>query len=118
MMSKHDTIVSNDAGALELRGCDSKPRLCQQTLKKKNNEAKTKLQAQFKLRGSDVPARLGPKATALAWPEPALAFSRAGLSQSCHSRLGPGPVQPKPWLLAHILIKFIYNANRHGKNNE
>ena len=67
---------------------------------------------------SDVLARLGPKAVALVWPEPALAFSRAGPSQSRHSRLGPGPARPKPWLLAHILIKFIYNANRHGKNNE
>jgi hypothetical protein len=66
---------------------------------------------------SDVPARLGPKAAALAWPEPALAFSRAGPSQSRHSRLGPGLAWPKPRLLAHILVKFIYNAIRHGKNN-
>jgi hypothetical protein len=48
---------------------------------------------------SDVPARLGPKAAALAWPEPAPAFSRAGPSQSRHSRLGPGPARPKPRLL-------------------
>ena len=38
---------------------------------------------------SDVPAQLGPKAAALARPEPAPAFSRAGLSQSRHSWLGP-----------------------------
>ena len=38
---------------------------------------------------SDVPARLGPKAPALAQPKPAPASSRAGPSQSRHSRLGP-----------------------------
>ena len=48
---------------------------------------------------SDVPARLGPKALALAWPEAALAFLRSGPSQSHHERLGPGPARPKPWLL-------------------
>jgi hypothetical protein len=57
---------------------------------------------------SDVLAQLGPKAVALAWPEPALAFSRAGPSQSRHSWLGPGPAWPKPQLLAHILIKFLH----------
>jgi hypothetical protein len=57
---------------------------------------------------SDVLAWLGPKAAALAWPEPALAFSRAGLTQSCHSQLGPGLAWPKPQLLAHILIKFLH----------
>jgi hypothetical protein len=53
---------------------------------------------------SDVPARLGPKAPALAWPEAALAFSRPGPGQSPHSRLGPGPAWPKPWLLVHNVI--------------
>jgi hypothetical protein len=62
------------------------------------------------LTSSDVPARLGPKAAALAWPEAALAFSRAGPSQSHHSRLGLGPAWPKPRLLAHILVKFVYHV--------
>ncbi|KAI0288460.1 hypothetical protein B0F90DRAFT_1827434 [Multifurca ochricompacta] len=38
---------------------------------------------------SDVPAWLGPKATALARPEVAPAFLKSGLSQSRHRRLGP-----------------------------
>ena len=56
---------------------------------------------------SDVPARLGPKAPALAWPEAALAWPEAALacwnpgpSQSRHSRLGLGLARPRPRLLA------------------
>jgi hypothetical protein len=53
---------------------------------------------------SDVLARLGPKAVALAWPETALAFSRCGPSQSRHTRLGLGLARPRPRLLAGIVI--------------
>jgi hypothetical protein len=30
--------------------------------------------------------------------------------QSRHSRLGPSPAWPKLWLLAHILVKFLYQV--------
>jgi hypothetical protein len=50
---------------------------------------------------------LARKPLALAWPEPALAFSRAGPSQSQQSRLGLGLAWPKPWLLVQILINFF-----------
>jgi len=49
--------------------------------------------------GSAVPARLGLKAPALAWPEPALAFSNPRPSQSRQTRLGPGLAWPRPRLL-------------------
>ncbi|KAI0290665.1 hypothetical protein B0F90DRAFT_1824836 [Multifurca ochricompacta] len=53
---------------------------------------------------SDVPARLGPKAAALAQPEAALAFLKSGLGQSCHRWLGPGPAWPKLQLLAEKIL--------------
>ena len=46
-------------------------------------------------RNSDVPAWLGLKALALAWPEMALACSDPILGQSCHSGLGLGLAQPR-----------------------
>ena len=51
-----------------------------------------------------VPAQLGPKAPALAWPEAALALSRPGPGQSPHSRLGSGPAWLKPRLLVHNIM--------------
>ena len=58
---------------------------------------------------SDVPARLGLKAPALARLKPALAFSKTEPSQSRHSRLGPGPARLKPRLLVYFLtcIKLL-----------
>ena len=49
--------------------------------------------------GRVVPARLGLKAAALAWPEVALAFSNPRPSQSRQTRLGPGLARPRPQLL-------------------
>lgn len=61
---------------------------------------------------SDVPARLGPKA-------PALAFARAGPSQSRHSRLGPGPARLKPRLLAekvdYLSLLIFINKYHYGR---
>ena len=54
---------------------------------------------------SDVPAWLGPKATALAWLEAAPALWRDGPSQSHNSWLGPGSAWPKPRLLAEKVHK-------------
>ena len=48
---------------------------------------------------SDVPAQLGPKAMALAWPLAALAFQIDQPSRSQLSWLGSGLAQPEPWLL-------------------
>ena len=48
---------------------------------------------------SGVPAQLGLKAPALAWPEVALAFLNLRPGQSCHSQLGPGLAWLRPWLL-------------------
>jgi len=48
---------------------------------------------------SVVPAWLGLKALALAWPQMALAFSNIRPGQSHHSQLGPGLAQPWLWLL-------------------
>jgi len=48
---------------------------------------------------SGVPARLGLKAPALAWPEAALASSNLRPGQSRHSRLGPGLAWLRPRLL-------------------
>ena len=48
---------------------------------------------------SDVPARLGLKAPALAWPEVALACSDTRPGQSRHSGLGLGLAWPRPRLV-------------------
>ena len=71
-------------------------------------------------RRSDVPARLGLKAAALARPEPAPAFSKAGPGQSRQTRLGPGPARLKPRLLAEKTIIFSYCRKtylRHVRNS-
>jgi hypothetical protein len=55
---------------------------------------------------SDVPARLGPKAPALAWLWGAPALRKPGPGQSRHWGLGSGPARPKPRLLGdniHVL---------------
>ena len=57
---------------------------------------------------SVVPARLGLKAPALAWPEPALAFSNPRPSQSRQTRLGSGLAWPRLWLLYIIYVIYIY----------
>jgi hypothetical protein len=56
---------------------------------------------------SAVPAQLGLKALALAWPKAALAFSNPGPGQSHESQLGPGLAQPRPWLLYVKCIFFL-----------
>jgi hypothetical protein len=48
---------------------------------------------------SDVPARLGLKAPALAWPEAALAFKNPRPGQSRQPGLGSGLARPRPRLL-------------------
>jgi hypothetical protein len=53
-------------------------------------------------------ARLGLKAAALAWPEPALASSNLRPGQSRHSRLGSGLAWPRPWLLYASEKYFIF----------
>ena len=63
---------------------------------------------------SDVPARLGLKAAALARPEPAPAFSKAGPGQSRQTRLGPGPARLKPRLLADKTFFFSDGRERLG----
>jgi hypothetical protein len=55
---------------------------------------------------SGVPARLGLKAPALAWPEAALAFSNLRPSQSRQTGLGPGLAWPRPRLLYGRIYKF------------
>ncbi|KAI9449288.1 hypothetical protein BJY52DRAFT_1420066 [Lactarius psammicola] len=60
---------------------------------------------------SDVPARLGPKAAV------ALAFSRVGLSQSSHSRLGSGRTWPEPWLLVdRVEVEWIHHRRRRRRS--
>jgi hypothetical protein len=49
-----------------------------------------------------VPARLGPKALALAWPERALALNIVRPSQSHYVRLGSGLAWPRPGLLYEV----------------
>jgi len=51
---------------------------------------------------SVVLAQLGLKATALAQLEGALAFSKPRPGQSCHSWLGLGWAQPRPWLCIYV----------------
>ena len=54
-----------------------------------------------------VTARLGLKAGALAWLEPAPALSNLRPSQSRRSRLGSGLAWPRPRLLYIVLFYFI-----------
>jgi hypothetical protein len=62
----------------------------------------------------DVPARLGLKALALAWPEVALAFSNPRPSQSRQTGFGPGLAWLRPWLLyGNILIYSKFHRLRH-----
>jgi hypothetical protein len=56
---------------------------------------------------SAVPARLGLKAPALAWPEAALAFSNPRPGQSRRPRLGPGLAWPRPRLLYVKIFNFF-----------
>ena len=61
---------------------------------------------------SVVPARLGLKATALAWPELALAFSKPRPSQSRQTGLGPGLAWPRPRLLyGRIFFTYIVSKS-------
>jgi hypothetical protein len=52
--------------------------------------------------GSAVPARLGLKALALAWPEGALAFQNPRPSHGSWLRLGHGLAWPRPGLLQQV----------------
>ena len=61
-------------------------------------------------------ARLGLKAAALAWLEPASALSNLRPSQSRHSRLGSGLAWPRPRLL-NVKIIFFCNFTRLTKKN-
>jgi hypothetical protein len=56
--------------------------------------------------GNVVPAWLGLKAVALAWLKGALTFSKFRPGQSCHSWLGLGLGQPRPWLCIQWLKKL------------
>ena len=60
------------------------------------------------LSNSVVPARLGLKAPALAWPEPALAFSNPRPSQNRQTRLGSGLAWPRPRLYIVCMLYIYY----------
>jgi hypothetical protein len=59
---------------------------------------------------SAVPARLGLKAPALAWPEAASAFSNPRPGQSREPRLGSGLARPRPRLLYVKCTIFRYRS--------
>jgi hypothetical protein len=68
------------------------------------------------LRTSAVPARLGLKAPALAWPEAALAFSNVRPGQSRQPRLGLGLARPRPRLFYVIFFFFSLKTGRFEAN--
>jgi hypothetical protein len=65
-----------------------------------------KVKERMKLGGSDVPARLGLKAAALAWLSTAPAFEICRPGQSCQRRLALARLWPEP---RPVGVKFITN---------